>query len=246
MLSALPAAFAKLPDIAILPAGNTNLAARALGGCGRGVAGLERLLQAHAAGRLRRKSCPLLQVSWLGAPARPAVLAFLFGAAAFTEAKAMADKKMHRRGVQRGFAVGATIVATAAGALFGRSGRSAPGTPMRLCIGDVPQPHGQRFLLLATTLDRLMLGLWPFWGGGAGRIRWLDIDAPPVRLGRAMAAILLRRPRPWMGPNGYRSGRAERLLIHLDRPFMLDGDAFDPGPDGILIAAGGPATVVTP
>ncbi len=246
VLSALPVAFAKLPDIAILPAGNTNLAARALGSSGRGTAALERLLRAHRQGRLRRRSCQVLQVSWPGLPEKAPLRGFLFGAAAFTEAKLMADAKIHRRGVQRGFAVGAAIAASAFQALRGSGRLVAPGTPVRLGVDNAPQLGGPRFLLLATTLDRLMLGLWPFWGGGAGGIRWLDIDAPPPRLGQALMAILLRRPRPWMGLNGYRSGRAERLTVHLDQPFMLDGEAFDPEPGGIVLAVAGPVTVVTP
>ena len=46
-----------------------------------------------------------------------------------------------------------------------------------------PEGHAVRegacLVFLATTLDRLMFGAWPFWGRGTGAICWLDLEAPP-------------------------------------------------------------------
>ena len=247
VLSALPGAYpTSPPDVAILAAGDTNLAARALGSPGNGRRALERLLAAAEAGRLRRRSCPILQVSWVGQPDRRPVRGFLLGAAAFVEAKGIAEADIHGRGLHRGPAVILAAAATAARALFGGGGTMLRGTPMQVGVDSDPPREGRRFLLLATTLDRLMLGLWPFWGGGIGRIRLLDIDAPPPRLAAALLAVALRRPRPWMEAGGYRSGRADEVRVRLDEPFLLDGERFDAGPDGVLLSAPGTVTVVFP
>lgn len=32
----------------------------------------------------------------------------------------------------------------------------------------------------------------------------------------------------------YRSGRAERLTLRLEAPFVMDGEEFEPGEDGLL------------
>jgi hypothetical protein len=251
VLSALAASdFASPPDLAILSAGNTNLAGRVLGSPGHGSHAFERLIDAITNGRTRKKTCPVLKVSWLGEPVRPPVHGFLFGAAAFTEAKRIAADTVQRRGIHEGLAVAVTLIATLVKALVGRTGPPSGGTltegaRMEVSIDDAPASDTRRFLVLATTLDRLMLGLWPFWGRGRGGIRWLDIDAPAPWLGAAVCAVLLRRPGGWMTRRGYRSGRADTLRIRMDQPFILDGEAFVAGPDGIMLSVSRSVTVIT-
>jgi len=246
VLSALAASdFSSPPDLAILSAGNTNLAGRVLGSPGHGSHALETLIDAIANGHERRRTCPVLKISWIGEPARPPVYGFLFGAAAFTEAKRIAAETVQRRGIHEGLAVAVTLMATIVKALFDRRSTLSDGTRMAVSVDDAPSGDAPRFLILATTLDRLMLGLWPFWGQGSGGIRWLDIDAPAPWLGAALAAVLLQRPRRWMARKGYRSGRADSLRIRMEQPFILDGEAFDAGADGILLSASRSVTVIT-
>ena len=246
VLSALATSdFSPLPEIAILSAGNTNLAGRVLGSPGRGARALEKLVGRITDDRIRRTTCPVLKVSWIGEPARAPVCGFLFGAAAFTEAKQIATESVQRRGIHQGLAVAVTLMATIVKALFGRSRRLSHGTQMQVRIDGGPPDDARRFLFLATTLNSLMLGIWPFWGRGRGGIRWLDIDAPPPRLVAALWAVLLRRPRPWMAASGYRSGRAISLRIRTEQPFILDGEAFDAGSKGILLSTPFSVTVIT-
>ncbi|MGI4746269.1 MAG: diacylglycerol/lipid kinase family protein [Janthinobacterium lividum] len=258
VMSALPTAYPDmLPELAILRAGNTNLAARMLEINGSGPQALDRLIAAVRTGRVRRQACAFLEVAWIGQPSRPRLRGFFLGAAAFADAKRLADEQIHRRGVHQGAAVGLTLATTILHVLTGR-GPVHRGTPISTAIDDSPARDGHRFLLLVTTLDRLMLGLWPFWGAGSGHINWLEIDAPPRFLPLALPAIVVRRLRDWMpGPIsrivsriasrwGYRSGRAARLAVRLERPFVLDGEFFEPGPDGVLLTSPGHVTIVIP
>jgi Diacylglycerol kinase catalytic domain len=246
VLSALPASYPDgFPDIAILSSGNTNLAGRVLGSPGRGGRALEWLLKAIDTDKVRRKTCPVLQVSWPGEPARPPVCGFLFGAAAFTEAKRIANESVQSRGVHQALAVAAAMVLTSVRAVLGRGTVLAKGASMQIGIDAAPARNGRRFLMLATTLDSLMLGLWPFWGSGDGSIRWLVVDAPAPRLGAALSGVLLRRPWRWMAKKGYRSGRAEAIAIRMDQPFILDGEAFEAGHGGIVLSTVGSVTVIT-
>jgi hypothetical protein len=246
VLSALPDCYPGAPPrLAILAAGNTNLAARVLGSPGRGVRGLERLLVAARAGTLRHRSCAILQVSWVDEPDRQAVRGFLLGAAAFVDGKRIADAVIHRRGMHEALAVAATLALTVRRMLFPRPGRGA-GTRMQIGLDGHAPREGHRFLLLATTLHRLLFGLWPFWGAGPGAIHLLEIDAPPRRAAAALFAVLRRRPAPWMAAAGYRSARAGEVRLVLQRPFVLDGERFEPGPHGVLLSAPDTATVVFP
>lgn len=265
VLTALPHAYAAPPAVAVLAAGKVNLAARVLGSAGRGPAALGRLLDAAARGALRARECPVLDVERLdaerpgdgppdgGAPdggppnagwGRAAPLrGLLLGAAAFAEGNRLAEAQVHRRGVHGAAAVGLTVAALVARALLGGQD---PGTPMRVIADGAPLPEGRRALLLASTLDRLVGGVRPFWGGGTGPVRWLDVAAPARRVPAAVLAALRGRHGAWLAGAGYRSGRAGRVRVLLDRPFVLDGERFDPGPGGILLSAPGRVAFVAP
>ncbi|GAA0604607.1 diacylglycerol kinase family protein [Craurococcus roseus] len=248
VLTALPAAFgAAPPAIAVLAAGRTNLAAKVLGGAGTGEAALARLSDAAGRGALRRRIVPVLEVSRPGTEQDGGPLrGLLFGAAAFAEGKRIADERLHGRGIRAGPAVALALASVALRAGLDRRHPLRAGVPMAVAPDGRPPRDGRRFLLLATTLDRLMLGLRPFWGDGRGAVRWLDVEAPPRRLAAALWAGGRGRPAPWMAAAGYRSGRAERLEVAMDRPFVLDGEVFEPGPGGVLLSAPDRVAFVSP
>lgn len=241
VLSALPKAWpGRPPAIAPLAAGRTNLAARTLGQTGKGRAALEKLLAAAQEDRLRWDERPVIEVTRLGAPPAEPLRGLLFGAAAFTEATRLSNRSLHRPNISNNVIVAATAVLMAVRALTGSGAQGRAlrnGTAMRVTPDNGPERAEPRFILLATTLDRLMLGLWPFWGEGPGALRWLDVAAPPTRLRSGLLSVLRRRP-----PNlpGWRSGRAARLRIGLDQPFVLDGELFEPGPEGVQLTASAP------
>ena len=250
VLTALPAALgagAPRPAIAVLAAGRTNLAAKALGGFGMGEAALARVLDAAGRGALKRRVVPVLEVSRPGAEGdAPPLRGLLFGAAAFAEGKRIADERLHGRGIRAGPAVALALAGVALRAGLDRGHPLRAGVPMAVAADGRPPRGGRRFLLLATTLDRLMLGLSPFWGEGRGAVRWLDVEAPPRRLAAALWAGGRGRPRPWMAGAGYLSGRAERLEVAMDKPFVLDGEVFQPGPGGVRLSAPDRVAFVSP
>ena len=248
VLTALPETFSAAPPaIAVLAAGRTNLAAKVLGGAGTGEAALARLLDAAGRGALRRRLVPVLEVARLGAGEDDGPLrGLLFGAAAFAEGKRIADERLHGRGIRAGPAVALALAGVALRAGLDRRHPLRAGVPMAVAPDGRARREGHRFLLLATTLDRLMLGMRPFWGDGRGGVRWLDVEAPPRRLAAALWAGGRGRPAPWMAAAGYLSGRAERLEVAMDRPFVLDGEVFEPGPGGALLSAPDRVAFVSP
>ncbi|HYD68171.1 diacylglycerol kinase family protein [Azospirillum sp.] len=242
VLTALPQAYGgEEPDIALLPAGKINLAARVVsrvgGRFGDGPAALRRLIDAARGRTLARVEWPVLEIAWRDEPERR-LRGFLFGAAAFAAGTRLAYSHVHRAGFNDAAAVALSIAATAGTALFGRQRRALlAGEDMTVGVDGTPPRAGRHFLTLATTLDRLVLNLTPFWGAGEGAIRWLDIAAPPRRLAAALLPVLRGRPRPWMPAAGYASDRARELSIDLAHPFVVDGELFAPGLGGILLSA---------
>ncbi|MEM6972902.1 MAG: diacylglycerol kinase family protein [Pseudomonadota bacterium] len=228
-LTHLPQAFPSLPTLAILPSGNTNLIARAVGGWH----GKDALL--HLRRRLKQapdaaRNPPILELTrGDSGTARGLIM----GLGAYASASRLAQREMAARG---GRQVALAILATLRRALIGAEARALRrGVEAALVVDGDPRPPARRFLTIATAMQGpLLLGLNPFWGGGEGPLRLLDIDAPARRLALAAPFVALGRPMPWMRGAGYRSARAAEITITLGTTYMLDGEAFEPPADGRL------------
>ena len=223
------------PDIALIPAGRTNLASLALGSAEPGPTGLLHLCDVLRTGTARRIMVPVLDIAWPGGE-HPDVRGLLFGAAAFRAATELANRRIHRFGLNDRAVITATLSLTVLALLCGRGGTMRRGVRMIVATDEGQAEEGKRFMLLATSLQRFLPGLSPFWGEGEGRLRWLDVAAPPRRLATALLPTLRGRPRPWMAEAGYRSGRAGRMRLWLDKPFIVDGEPYPAGSDGILLS----------
>lgn len=234
--------FRALPRFSVIPSGMTNLIAMDVGVKGRGAAALDRLLEAleSDAPALQITTRPVLRVERASSASSgvETLYGMFFGASAFYHATKLARQRIHPLGIRYTSAVGATIVA-AAGQLL-RAGGLRDGEPMAVDVDGVRIDVPRHFVLLVTPLDRLVLGLRPFWGQGAGPLRYLDVAAPPRRFWRALFPTLIGRPRPWMEAAGYRSGRAERLTLALRSPFVLDGEIFEPASTDVVHLSAGP------
>jgi hypothetical protein len=243
VLSALPTAFADAwPAIAILPSGKTNLIARDVGAFGAGAGGARRLLQAAKTPE-RMASCmrPCLEVSW-GANT---VRGMFAGAGAFTYATRMAGTWTFRRGFKQSLGVAITMMQVLRRCFGRRPGNLAAA----MAFGDdaaVLAPPSSHLLFLATTLNRLMLGFWPFPGERempADVLHWLALGAPAHHL----ACTLWQAWRGRLGADedhGVRGGDAHTLAARFAAPFVVDGEMFDPGGEIVTWRAGRPVRFV--
>lgn len=238
VLSLLPEIFGEsCPPVALLPSGKTNLAARDVGSFGGGRSGLLRLLEAVNSGwhGVRWSERQTLEVRWPDQPHRR-VRGLLFGAGAFTHATRMAGRWAHDHGFRQRSAVAIGVWRVLWEALRGNAGLADPAVGMGL-DGAALGPVAPRFLLLATTARRLMLGLWPFPPPTEERgLNWLSVAHPPRRLPLALwKAWRGRLPDAALGIEG---GRCRRLELRLQGAFVVDGELFNGGPDGVTVCAG--------
>jgi hypothetical protein len=222
IVTALPRAYGDvpLPAIALIAAGNSNLVACDVGACPSQREGLSRLTESAANGHWRRDV--LRHAIAIDRGADHPILGFFMGAAALTRATQYNHDHVTSGG---GFAVALTIGVALSRAVRG-VGDWALGDWMSLSVDGAAPRDGQRFLFLASTLQSLMLGLWPFWGS-SGPIRYLDVDAPPHHLGRSLIPLWRGKPTPEMLETSYHSSGAHSdLLITMDAPLTIDGEAF--------------------
>ena len=223
--------FPQLPDIAVLPSGMTNLIAADVGLRGDPARSLDRLCGAESHARtLERLVRPVLSMQRI--PGEPPVHGMFLGAAGFYHGVMAARDEVHPLGVKHHMAAAAALAL----ALFRlASGRRGPNMLLhgeRMTVGfDGGPAHPADYLLfMATTLQRLILGVMPFWGEGAGEVRHTRVEFPPRSLWRALVPALRGRPRPWMRTHGYLSGRAAECRLLLDSPIVFDGEIFRPEP----------------
>lgn len=219
------------PDILLLPRGKTNALALDVGV--PAAWSLEEGLAAAARGRYAVRS-PLEVVSAGGTGTT--VRGFILGVGAFVDATALAQRT-HRAGAFNGAAVGLALTWAIAQTLAG--GANNPwraGSRIGLSFdpeadrmhGTVPDGIADRYLLLASTLNRLPIGLKPFGTPRPG-LKTLVVDAPPRQLAAMLGPLLAGSEAGWLERRGYHRVDAKHLSVDMDTGFILDGELFPAG-----------------
>ena len=223
VLSLLPEAYGgRLPRLALAPNGKTNALALDIG-TPLGTSVEANLAAAEAGKPTKFRAC--LEVLRRGHPV-PERRGFLFGVGAFVRATELAQKH-HGLGLFDNAAIAVTLGVAAVRSLAGRGpGSWRNGEPGRLSISD--QPQQDWFLVLASTLKRLPLGLKPF-GEPRDGLKVLSAGAPPRRLIRALHPILTGRASDWLANAGYSRADVAEFELMIDGDFVLDGEIFRGG-----------------
>ena len=230
------------PTLAVLASGRTNLIAHNIGLAGSPRDGLARLFARRRRGDpLEGVSRPVLSLDLGGGGA--VIHGMFLGSAAFYRGTMIGRTSFHPLGAVGPAVVGLSLGLVLARALLGRPGGILQGDAMTVIHDDDREAARSRdyFLILATTLDHLILGLTPFWddGGGTGPLRLTTVTYPPPRLARALLPLARGRPRPWMADSGYRSRRLARVTLVSACPIVFDGQIFTPDPAVPVTIGGG-------
>jgi len=244
--------FPRLPMLALLRGGSTNVNIRDIGIPGNRDRALSRLLawagKVHTGIELRQR--PVLRVSY-SSDAAP-IYGMLFGAGAITRGIEYYHHRIHHRGVYDGLAIGLTSLR-----ILLAFARRDPDyvAPISANVEFSPcEPEGQPtagekkyLMLLVSSLERLFLGIHPYWGLGPGALHYTALQYPPAHLLRALPSLLRGRPNRLGTPeNGYESHKIDELHLIMDGNFTLDGELYRADPDNgpVSIAQEGPITFV--
>jgi len=225
--------FGQQPRLAVLPSGMTNLIAADVGLRGNPARSLARLCAAAAASAPTGEALPRPVISMQRIPTEAPVHGMFLGTAAFYRGIKLARDRVHPLGAEQTLAAAMGLGLALLRLVAGRGDGNALMRAERMAIGIGGGKAVTRdyLLFMATTLQRLILGVMPFWGAGDGGLRMTTVDFPPQRFCRAILPILRGRPREWMEAGGYRSGRASECRLTLNCPIVFDGEFFTPEPE---------------
>ncbi|HWA50717.1 MAG TPA: diacylglycerol kinase family protein, partial [Dongiaceae bacterium] len=204
--------FQELPRISLVGGGMTNVIAHDVGIPAAPVDAIRRVLQglrAEAPGESLRRHTLTLKRSGHDRTE----YGFLSGAVGFYQGTMLSRRDMHRVGFRQSVAAKAGIIWSVVRLLLHGEGQRSGLQGERVAIGLNGQPPQEApyFLILATTLERLLPGVMPFWGHDKGAIKLTTVASPPKRFGLAALPAVRGRPRPWMHRAGYASTRADHV-----------------------------------
>ena len=201
--------FKTLPLLAVLQSGTTSMTARDVGFSGSRVKSLKKLFRWAAAGdgpaRIIKR--PVLKVL---APGHPIRYGMFFGTAAIYQGIEYFHSKVNSRGLKGEIGPGLTILRFLWAAVGQRS-NFIPAVPISVAVDECPPRQFDSFAVLISTLERLFLGLYPYWGRETGPLHYTALRARPHNLLRALPSILRGHAGPHgTAENGFYSHNARR------------------------------------
>jgi hypothetical protein len=230
--------FAQLPAVILLPGGTTNMNVGDVGLPGKLTAAVTRMVRwaSHNTDRVQRVMRPILRVQ--GATDGNTVCGMFFGVGTIIPGIEYSHQNIASLGAGNEIGPGLALLRTLWGML-----RNEPrfAAPISLRIGlDTAQdsPPREVLLLLVSSLERLFLGMHPYWGQEPGPLHCTWIEKPAPRLLRLFPSLLRGKPPAFATPaRGYHSHNAGQIRLWMDGTFTLDGEMHQAS------TASGPLTI---
>ena len=101
--------------------------------------------------------------------------------------------------------------------------------PISVCVtagGSAPF-QDEYLVLMVTTLNRLFLGMRPFWGNNSGPLRYTSLRVPYRYLWRVLPDLLRGKPHVLATvTHGYVSENFSEIRLAFDSGFVFDGEVY--------------------
>jgi hypothetical protein len=221
--------FETIPHLAVLRAGTTSMTAGDVGLKGSRELALRRLLAWAEGGEgeeviLQR---PVLRVQV--DPHQDPVYGMFLGAAGIYQGIQFCNNRLNRRGFRGEWAPGLTIALFLL-AVASRGGDYVAPVPVSVGLDQSPPERRDYLLLMISALERLFLGLRPFWGREERTLHYTAVEARPQHLLRALPSLMRGRKNRYGTPeNGYFSHNVQQVQLTFTSGFTLDGELYKAG-----------------
>jgi diacylglycerol kinase (ATP) len=226
--------FRAVPRLSLLPHGTTNMTAADLGFRHHSLTAQAEFIGNLEASHLRER--PTLRVvnPRDGNPRH----GMFVGAGAASAATEFCQRVLNSHGVKGSVAVVATLARAAASIMFTTPNpndekRFDRPFPIRVTTGGTEKCSGMQLMVFSSTLEKLILGTRPFWGGKSGPIRTSVLPYPVPSVTRWLLPLMYgdedRRV-----PQGAMSFSGKSLEITCPTAYVIDGEFFD-GPENAAL-----------
>ena len=228
----------RIPTLAVLPGGTTNMTALDINGTHTSYAqAMERFINAAHLNQMLRdplsKNTDSLRNDYrrilrVSMPDQTPHYGMFFGMGAIISGIQYCHERIYRLGVRTEWAPGLAMLRAVYG-IVRREPVFSDGVEIHLELDDVTR-HSRASMLLVSTLDRLFLGIRPFWGEGDQPLKTTLVREKADRFLRAFPALLRGKPNRYLTPEaGFESFRLDSFNWQSPGNFTLDGE-FYPGP----------------
>jgi hypothetical protein len=227
--------FERIPMIAPLRGGRTNMTALDVGARHNPVKGLRGLLEDARAGRLAERIVERPVLRFETRKSRHLQYGMFFGAGMIHRAIELTHRLFPPGRTQGVFGAGiVTGGLILRASMQDRNGVLTPDKIQIMLDGEMV-PEGEFYLVIGSSLQRLFLRMNPFWGTGPGGVRFTSLASGAHRVRSAVPGILRGKPKSFVKPeNGFTSRNAERAELRLDCGFTVDGEFFEPISDEVV------------
>jgi diacylglycerol kinase (ATP) len=233
--------FKTLPRLCLLPHGTTNMTAADLGFRRKSIADQACFIADVQPKELRARHT----VRVVNPRGRGPLHGMFFGTGAVAEATRYCQVAFNDKGVGGQWATFATLASVLSKSLFLAPNSDDPNRfdrpySITLHCDGKSVCGGQQLLMLATTLDKLILGAKPFWGGSSAPLRTTTMPYPVPSIPRWIIPTLygseVRK-----GPPGATSTSCQTCDVTCPTSFVIDGEFYDPPTDEPLRLEAGPS-----
>ena len=226
--------FNAIPRLSLLPHGTTNMTASDLGFCHRSLSAQAEYIGNLEPSHLRERRTLRVVNPRDGKPRHGMFL----GTGAAAEAALFCQRAFNAKGVKGSWATFATLAGAASRTMF-----TAPNPtdenrfdrpfPIHITSEGRERCTGTQLMVLSTTLEKLILGTKPFWGGKSGPIRTTVLPYPVPSVPRWLLPMMYGGENRKI-PAGALSFSASALAITCPTSYVIDGEFFD-GPEGTAL-----------
>lgn len=237
--------FSELPLIAVLPAGTANLIA---GDVGLGPYSPETVAKLFASlptlSSVHQTTRHLLRLQF--PDGREPLHGMFFGIGAIYSGTQIGRETKQSVGRLGEWGAGLIFAKFLMGLASGSQAGLQP-VPVGLSIDGADATDQECLMLFVTTLERLFLGMKPFWNPDPGLLHYTGVSVPYRYLWRILPSVLRGKGHPLATKaNGYDSQNPREIRLQLTSGFVLDGEVYDPPAQGqpIILESGGEVSFV--
>jgi diacylglycerol kinase (ATP) len=221
-------AFKELPRLCLLPHGTTNMTAADLGFRRTGIAEQAQFIANVTPRETKRRHT----IRIINPKGHGPLHGMFFGTGALAEATRYCQVAFNDKGLGGNLASFATLASVLSKSVFRAPNRNDPDRfdkPHDITVksGTDTLCSGEQLLMLATTLDKLILGTRPFWGGAHWPLRITTMPYPVPSIVRWLIPTLYGSEER-SGPPGSVSRAIQNCSVLCNMPFVLDGEFYEP------------------